>query len=133
MQNFIQSGKTLTLVAPAGGVKSGDFVAVGSLHGFAITDAAEGVPVSVSREGVYAAPKAGVAVHQGDKLYWDAGNKVFTTSVSGVNVAVATEDAAQADPTWLGTVRVLMPGGGVKLLSVWLRGRVEFGLEEDVQ
>ena len=29
MQNFIQSGKTLTLVAPSGGVRSGEFVQVG--------------------------------------------------------------------------------------------------------
>ena len=115
MQNFIQSGKTLTLVAPSGGVRSGEFVQVGSLHGFAITDAAEGVPVSVSREGVYSAPKAGVEIHQGNKLYFDAFNKVFTTSVTGVNLAVATEDAASGDPT---CALVLLPeteaasGGG---------------------
>ncbi len=117
MQNFIQSGKTLTLVAPSGGVRSGEFVQVGSLHGFAITDAAEGVPVSVSREGVYSAPKAGVEIHQGNKLYFDAFNKLFTTSVTGVNLAVATEDAASGDPT---TALILLPeteeageGGGV--------------------
>jgi predicted RecA/RadA family phage recombinase len=114
MQNFIQSGKTITLIAPSGGVKSGDFVKVGGLHGFAITDAAEGNPVSVSREGVYESPKASVAVQQGDKLYFDDINKVFTTVVTGVNIAVATEDADSEDETCL---LVLLPeteeaGGG---------------------
>ncbi len=100
MQNFIQSGKVLSLVAPAGGVLSGEFVVVGGLHGFAITDAAEGAIVSVSREGVFSASKASVEIHQGDPLFWDAGNKVFTTVAQDDPIrAIAAEDAASGTAT----------------------------------
>ncbi len=113
MQNFIQSGKVLSLVAPAGGVKSGDFVVVGGLHGFAITDAAEGAIVSVSREGVFSAPKAGVEIHQGDELFFDPVAKLFTTVEGDDDCrAMAAEDAAiDAATVALVLVTPIAPGG----------------------
>ncbi len=107
MQNFIQSGKVLSLIAPAGGVKSGEFVIVGGLHGFAITDADEGAVVSVSREGVFSYAKAGEPIEAGAALYFDPVNKVFTIVVQEDAIrAVATEDAALEDDN---VVLVLVP------------------------
>ena len=46
MKNFIQSGRTLTVSAPAD-IKSGDLVVVGSLFGVAYCDAAIGADVEI--------------------------------------------------------------------------------------
>ena len=48
MKNFVQPGNTVTLIAPSGGVKSGDPLLVGSLFGVCATDALEGAEVEVS-------------------------------------------------------------------------------------
>lgn len=57
MKNFIQDDDAITVLAPSGGVSSGDGVLVGALFGVASSTAAEAVPVVLATEGVYSLPK----------------------------------------------------------------------------
>ncbi len=82
MKNFIQPGNTVTVTAPAGGVKSGDGVlpyAGSSLFGVAATDAAEGSPVELALVGVYDLPRdSGATFTPGSPVYWEAAEKRAT-------------------------------------------------------
>ena len=51
-KNFIQPGRVVTLVAPTGGVLSGQAVQVGALFGVAAFDAIGGADVEVALEGI---------------------------------------------------------------------------------
>ena len=85
MKNFIQSGHTVTLAAPAA-VKSGDLVVVGSVFGVASTDAGVNADVECKIGGVFDLTKsAGQAWTQGQSVYWDAAAKAVTNG-SGSNL-----------------------------------------------
>lgn len=100
MRNFVQTGDTLTLTAPAGGVVSGQAFMVGSIFAVAAYDAAEGEDVEADVVGVFDIGKAAGVVTQGAALYWDADAKVLTTVATGNTlVAVATEAAADTAAT----------------------------------
>lgn len=87
MNNYIQSGGVLTVPAPAA-VNSGDFVIVGRLYGVAAFAAAQGASVEIQTHGVFQLAKAASqAWAVGDKIYWDATNKV-ATNVGAGNVAI---------------------------------------------
>jgi predicted RecA/RadA family phage recombinase len=77
MKNFVQKGDTITAVAPAGGVVSGQFVIVGSIGGVANYDAAAGANVELSVEGCFDLPKV-----TGDAL--TAGSVAKVTPATGV-------------------------------------------------
>lgn len=101
MNNFIKTGKRVTVPAPSGGVTSGDFVIVGSIYGVAAYTALVGDPVEIERVGIFTLPKAtGAAWSLGDQLYWDSSAKKFTKTV-GTNqrIGVAAADAASGDAT----------------------------------
>ncbi|GLS29952.1 Predicted phage recombinase, RecA/RadA family [Mesorhizobium albiziae] len=84
MKNYIQPGNSITIPAPAGGVVSGQPVAVGSLRGFAAATAADGVDVAIVRNGVFGVVKvAGEAWAIGDKVYYNATNGNFTKTAAG--------------------------------------------------
>jgi predicted RecA/RadA family phage recombinase len=53
MKNFVQPGSTITVIAPAGGVTSGNVVIVGAIVGVAATTQPAGAEVEVSVEGVF--------------------------------------------------------------------------------
>ncbi len=98
MKNLIRNvADNLPLIAPYA-VKSGDPFMVGSFFAVASTDADAGAPVEGVTEGEYALPKtAGQAWTVGMKLYWDATNRVLTsTAGSNPHVALATAGAASA-------------------------------------
>jgi predicted RecA/RadA family phage recombinase len=100
MKNFVQKGDTITLIAPAGGVVSGQAFMVGSIFAVAAYDAAAGDEVEADVVGVFEIGKAAVAVTQGAPLYWDAAAKVLTTVATGNTlVAAATEAAADSAAT----------------------------------
>ena len=61
-KNFIRPGRIVTLVAPTGGVLSGQAVQVGALFGIAAFDAIAGADVEVALEGIWELPKAAVAI-----------------------------------------------------------------------
>jgi predicted RecA/RadA family phage recombinase len=99
MKTFIQPGHTLTVVAPTGGVVSGEGLLIGALFGIAATDAAEGAEVEILTEGVVEIAKtSALAIGVGDRLFWDDTNAVVNkTATAQLCVGVAV--AAAADPS----------------------------------
>ena len=107
-KNFIQPGRVVTLVAPTGGVLSGQAVQVGALFGIAALDAIGGADVEVALEGVWELPKAAVAIAQGAPVFWDAatGNVAANIGVSNALIGGATEARGTSDLT----IRVRLNG-----------------------
>jgi predicted RecA/RadA family phage recombinase len=105
-KNYIQPGHAITVAAPTGGVDSGEAVLIGTLFGIAQYDALEGAEVEMLTEGVVEIAKtSALAIDVGDRLFWDAGNKVVNkTSTAQQQVGVAV--AAAANPS--ATVRMLI-------------------------
>lgn len=90
MKNFVQEGRALDFVAPAGGVVSGVALLVGTVLVIPAVTAAEGQPFSGWIEGVYTLPCAtGTAWTMCTALYWDNTNKRLTvTSTSNTKVGM---------------------------------------------
>jgi predicted RecA/RadA family phage recombinase len=107
MRNFVQEDEIITLAALAA-VKSGDVVIVGSILGIAATDAAMGDDVECITEGVFELPKAGVAMNQGAKAFWDTAGKVVVGAAgSGICPLGAVTESAGSSAA---TVRVRLDG-----------------------
>ena len=110
MKNWIQPGEHITLEAAAA-VTGGEGVLVGAIFGVAQGDADLGQPVVLVRRGVFELPKTSAqAWTAGAKVYWDATNKVVTTTASGNTlIGAAVEVAANPSPTGIvlldGTIR----------------------------
>lgn len=103
MRNFISSGNTLELTAPAGGVVSGGGYLIGVLFVVATHDAAAGKPFTGNRTGIYTLPKkSGEAWNEGAALYWDNTAKECTTVATnntkiGCSPGSAASGATSAD------------------------------------
>lgn len=101
MRNFIQPGKTLTVPAPYD-VKSGDPVMVGAIFGVASHDALAGQDLELARGGIYDLKKtASQAWTFGQKVYFDATNKVITSTATGNTMVGAAAEVVgnSADET----------------------------------
>jgi predicted RecA/RadA family phage recombinase len=96
MKAYVQPGRSLTVSAPAGGVLSGQGVLIGTLFGIAQYDAVEGAEVEILTEGVVEIPKtSALQIEVGDRLFWDATNKVVNkTATAQICVGVAVSAAA---------------------------------------
>ncbi|MCM5528961.1 DUF2190 family protein [Parasegetibacter sp. NRK P23] len=100
MNNAVAPGNTVEIVAPSGGLTSGQPLLVGGMVGISHSKYAEGETAVIDLEGAYTVPKAGGAAWAtGDKLYWDDTNKVFTktatsNTLAGYAWAVAASGAA---------------------------------------
>lgn len=101
MKNYIQPGATLTLT-PAAAVASG----VGHLFGAALFGVATGdvvinTPGEFLTEGVVSIGKtSALAIAVGDRLYWDATNKVVNkTATAQQHVGIAVAAAANPSAT----------------------------------
>lgn len=105
--NYIQEGDTLTL-APAANVAAGTGYQFGeALFGVALTNATAGISSAFATEGVWELAKtSALAIAVGDKLYWDAANKVVNKTNTGLFVGVAVSTAANPSAT----VRVRLNG-----------------------
>lgn len=106
MKNFVQIGDTLDL-DPGATVASGTGALFGAaLFGVAVVDAVSGTPSSFQVRGVVDIAKtSALAIAVGDRLFWDATNKVVnktTTAQQQVGIAVAVA----ANPS--ATVKMLM-------------------------
>lgn len=103
MRNFIQPGRTLTLIAPTGGVVAGTPVKIGAFFVVPVATAAEGEEFAGEREGVFELSKTSAqAWSAGDRVYWNAGtSKVSNVATDGQMVGIATEDAANPSSTGL--------------------------------
>lgn len=101
MKNFVQEGDTLTLT-PAAAVASGVGYLFGtSLFGVATNDVAISTPGEFLTEGVVEIAKtSALAISVGDRLYWDATNKVVNkTATAQQCVGIAVAAAANPSPT----------------------------------
>jgi predicted RecA/RadA family phage recombinase len=101
MKNFIQPGVTLTLT-PGAAVASGIGYLFGqALFGVALADVANGVPGEFMTEGVVEIGKtSALAIAVGDRVYWDATNKVVNkTTTAQQCVGVAVEAAVNPSAT----------------------------------
>jgi predicted RecA/RadA family phage recombinase len=85
MKNYIEPGNVVSLLAPAGGCKSGDLVVVEAIVGVAAYDAAAGVEVELSLVGVYSLPAIG-PIDQGAAVYFDTATKKVTAANSGTTL-----------------------------------------------
>lgn len=99
MNTYKQEGDTLTLT-PAAAVANGVGYLFGvSLFGVALTDVANGAAGPFLTEGVVQIGKtSALAISVGDRVFWDATNKVVNKTAAGqqcVGVAVA----AAANPS----------------------------------
>ena len=97
---FKQPGDTLDLTAPYAR-SAGQGALVGSaLFGVAATDIANGDVGPFVREGVFSLAKtAAQAWTIGDRIYWDAANKVCDNTPVGPMIGHATETAANPSST----------------------------------
>lgn len=98
---FKQEGHCLTLT-PGAAVDSGVGYLFGtSLFGVAINDTANGVPGEFITEGVVTIGKtSALAISVGDRLFWDATNKVVNKTLTAQQcVGIAVEAAANPSAT----------------------------------
>ena len=101
MKNYIQPGNTLGL-APGADVASGVGYLFGtSLFGVAAEDVASGVVGAFLTEGVVEIGKtSALAIAVGDRLFWDATNKVVNkTATAQQCVGIAVTAAANPSAT----------------------------------
>jgi predicted RecA/RadA family phage recombinase len=111
MKNYVQTGNTLTVAAPAA-VSSGDLVVVGSIIGVAACDAESGADVELDTEGVFTLPKVTTDdIAQGDKLYWDSSvSKLTKTAGSGSKPLVGVARAAAGNGVTTVECRLMLTG-----------------------
>jgi predicted RecA/RadA family phage recombinase len=106
MKNFIQRGGTITVPAPYD-VSSGDGVLIGDIFGVAQFDAKSGDDVEIATTGVFELAKTSAQAWAsvGTALYWDASDKVVTSTAS-TNKLIGVNLVAAANPSDTGTVRL---------------------------
>lgn len=108
MKKYVQDGKYLDFTAAAD-VDSGDLVQVGSLHGVAVTDVANGAVGALAMEGVFTLPKltgaAGDACTAGGPVYFSSGS-VSGSDSSGTRKLVGYSLAAAAQAVTTVQVRL---------------------------
>lgn len=81
-------------------IESGQGVVVGAIVGVALNPGVATDEIQLALEGVFTLGKAAGAISQGAKVYWDAANKVVTTTASGNTFAgYAFAAALNADAT----------------------------------
>lgn len=103
MKNFVQEGDTLTLT-PTADVASGvGYLFGASLFGVATNNVAANAPGEFLTEGVVEIAKtSALAISVGDRLYWDAANKVVNkTATAQQCVGIAVAAAANPSSTVL--------------------------------
>jgi len=84
MKNFIQEGKVVTLVAPVGGVVSGNIVIISTLASVASTTEVAGEDFEGETEGVFEFTKTTAdAPAQGADAYWEDTLKEVTVASAG--------------------------------------------------
>jgi predicted RecA/RadA family phage recombinase len=104
MKTYIAPGKSITVTAPAGGVLSGQGVLIGTLFGIAQVDAVAGADVEILTEGVVEIGKtSALQIDVGDRVFWDATNKVVNKTAAA-QVCVGVVVSAAANPS--STVRI---------------------------
>jgi predicted RecA/RadA family phage recombinase len=103
MKNFVQEGVAVTVIAPTGGVLSGDGVLIGGLFGVAATDAIEGAEVEIVTQGVFSLPKAAEEIAAGNVVHFDPATGAVSDSDTTATAKIGTciKLAAQSDASCL--------------------------------
>lgn len=106
MKNYIQSGRALDVIVPAGGCTAGKGIQIGVMFGVAAVTAVATATASIEIEGVFDLDKTtGQAWTLGAALYWDDTAKKVTTTVStNIKIGVCALAALSADT--IGRVRL---------------------------
>ena len=107
MKNYIQPGKTISLVAPYA-VTSGDGLLVGAIFGIASGNAANGESIEVDLVGVFDLKKtASQSWTVGDKVYWDNTTREVTkTGTGNTLIGVAIDNVGNNAGETIGRVRL---------------------------
>lgn len=115
MQNYIQPGDIIDLVAPAGGFTSGVITRVGAFVGVPQCTVAAGEIGAVKLTGVFDLAKVPAqAWTQGQAIYLNAaGTQLTSVSATGVFLVGAATEAA-ANPSAVGRVRL----NGISVVAV---------------
>ncbi len=109
MKNFVQKGDMVTVVAPAGGVTSGDGVLIGTLFGVAVRDAAAGENVDIAVSGVFDLPKVAAQTHAvGEAVGWDPATDEVNDTIAGAVIEIGKVLVAAGAATT--SVRVRLNG-----------------------
>ena len=104
-QNFVQKGEVIPFTVPASTtIASGDGVVVGAMFGVALNPGVAADQIQVALEGVFTLAKGSGAISVGAKVYWDAANKVITTTASGNTFAGYAYAAALSGDTQLNVI-----------------------------
>ncbi|MDG4601443.1 MAG: DUF2190 family protein [Defluviicoccus sp.] len=101
MKTYVAPGHSITVTAPSGGVTSGQGLLIGTLFGIVQADALEGADAELLTEGVVEVAKtSALQIDVGDRLFWDATNKVVNkTATAQVCVGIAVSPAANPSAT----------------------------------
>lgn len=112
MKNFIQPGNALDLIAPSGGVVSGNAYLFSGLLVVAATTAAVGEKFVGYSEGVFELPKLSTADFvPGELAFWDNGSdKRFEKTASGLFPCATAIETTAGSAT---TVKVKLHGHAV--------------------
>lgn len=101
MKVYVQEGQTLTLTPAVNVVAGTGHLFGGALFGVALNDATANAPGEFLTEGVITLAKtSALAISVGDRLFWDATNKVVNkTAASQACIGVAVSAAANPSAT----------------------------------
>ena len=108
MRNYVQGDESVDLTAPSGGVTAGLAYKIGALIVIAAATVAQNLSFCGYRRGVFdVVTDTGAAWSEGDTIYWDNTNHVFTkTSTSNTKCALCV--AAKGSSAAVGRI-VLVP------------------------
>ena len=114
MQNYVQKGQTLTVVAPYNVASGGGVLVAGTgyVFGIAVNTQNQNDSMEIVVEGVFDLAKDASTFANGDYVYWDNANKVATSTAAGnkkIGVAVLSQPGGVNAPggnAGDGTVRV---------------------------
>lgn len=98
---YVQDGDILNLTPPAAVASGVGYLFGAALFGIALEDVAISTPGAFACEGVWTIGKtSALAIAVGDRLFWDATNKVVNkTSSAQQCVGIAVEAAANPSAT----------------------------------
>jgi predicted RecA/RadA family phage recombinase len=113
MKTFIQSGDILTLTPSAAVASGAGNLFGGVLFGVATNDVAASTAGEFQTCGVFTLPKtSALAIAVGDRVFWDATNKVVNKTVTAqVCIGVAVEAAANPSASVVVKLGAYVPSG----------------------
>ncbi len=111
---YVQPGDVVEKLAPSGGITAGQGMLYGvSGFGIALNTAAQGAPVQLATTGIFTIGKtSALVISDGDRLFWDATNKVVNKTASAQTcVGIAESSAVNPSATVLIRITGATPAG----------------------